>query len=160
MRLTHLFKKGALVALFFFLSGCSNECPSWRNENIQSSSCPSYSIKKVYFPTKNNLSGLELEIADSLTGLRMYLNSFSTILPAEEDDAHQTNVTYIVADQRYQAAAYRMEGGQRLLLPNDATEQILDALWDQQTVEFQVGRYKAVVDPDGFREAYSVIDKN
>jgi hypothetical protein len=144
-------KKRVLCTLFFFiLSGCSNTCQKWQFEEVVTS-CPAYNSSKISLPPQNPYLGIELEIIYSQTGMRGYLNSFSLPFPP--------NPTVVIeyGSSVMEATAFSLEGGQRILLPNELLCVLVSTLWDGITVKVSAGGYSAIIITEDFRETYGKL---
>ncbi|NGX42553.1 MAG: hypothetical protein K940chlam7_00833 [Chlamydiae bacterium] len=145
--------KRVMLALFFFLSSCSQKCTDWQYQ--ETVTCCHYynSGRLIHFP-QNHFRGVSLEISRGHTGLRAYVNVYSLSLPKEDEDPTKTMVTISSEDGSFDVIAERLEGGQRLLLPLDATNAIIKSLLECKTVCISTGRFKSEISPYGFSKYY------
>lgn len=79
-----------------------------------------------------------------------YLNVFTLLFPINEGDEEHTDVTFCIEESTYTFTAERLLGGQRLLLPDEATQLALETLIENKTIEVTVGRYQTTLIPDNF----------
>lgn len=84
----------------------------------------------------------------------MYLNSLLFLFPYDQDDACTSTVYVIINDTELVYPADRMEGGQRLKLPQEATETIVAALAGGTCVSIRVGSFSDTIVPDNFCKTY------
>ena len=143
---------GIFFLCFFFIS-CSSSHHQWLAD--QSLLCsPHFQSGKIYLPLQNQSSGLEIEILQGSYGQRMYLNAFSVHLPVNPESPSKIFVTITTKDETCVVEGDLFDGGQRVLLPAHAKEQIIERLLDQQTIEIKVGRYCDKIIPTGFAKKY------
>lgn len=55
---------------------------------------------------------------------------------------------------------FKLEGGQRFLVPEEDMFAIIDSLWAGETVTIKLGRYEGVLVCDNFRNAYRKLLSN
>lgn len=138
---------------FFILLSCTKPCRQWELETIQSD-CPGICYGKATLPACSTFNGLEAEILSIESGLRFYLNALSLELPMVDDDVDYTTVIISIGDQDYSFLADRFQGGQQLLLPEDAQNLIIETLLQKCEVDIRVGRYQTTLVPNHFYESY------
>jgi len=94
-----------------------------------------------------------LEIVKGYSGVRMYLNIYCLSFPQELDNPFKTLVTISNDSDSYDVLADRFEGGQRLLLPPEAADNIIYRLLNNQSLTISVGRYCSEIIPEGFAKS-------
>lgn len=151
--------KRAIVVLFLFLCSCSKSFPEWEYGRVITS-CPAYNSGRLLLRPENPFRGLELELSCGCSGLRMYVNAFSLAFPKEEGCSSKTKILISSDQESYTVFADRLEGGQRLLLPPEAAQNIIRKLLACKTIFISAGRYKSEIVPRGFSEAYHKLVKN
>jgi hypothetical protein len=152
-----LIRKRAFSVLFLFFllfSCCSSAKRCWEVERIESY-CPSKAFIKAYLSAPNTFDGLEAEILGSGEEFHFFLNAFTLQLPCEKDKPRQTKVLMATETEERVYFADRLEGGQRLRLPDEAFGWILSALNDNTEVEITVGRYTTTLVPDNFESIFA-----
>lgn len=152
------YMKRALVALFLpFLSiSCSIDCHQWEYQKINTT-CYQFDFAKLSLSPTCEISGLELELsrtADSY--IRMYINVFTLNIPQLDEIPGKAVVTISVPilQQTYQVLADVLEGGQRLLLPEETAHFIIECLLNEYPITIQVGRYSSDIILTGFLKGY------
>lgn len=136
---------------------CTSSCRQWELETTHTGyTC--YNSAVLYLPTSSE-NNLEMELVRSASGTRLYINVFVLAVPYA-DDPTKTPVQIEVEELMQTVYAERFEGGQRVLLPPDATAWILESLLNNQTVKIFVGRYHAEVIPTGFADLYKQFSCN
>lgn len=159
MTLSHSWEKRAFSALFLFLlatSCSSSSCPKWQIEETITCS-PCYNSGKIFFPPPDEFSGLELELARGPDDVRMYINVFSIEISGEADDSNAAQVLVDFGGEAETFTANILQGGQRLLLPPEATERILSSLLDGDYITISVDRYKAEIPSENFPKLYNSL---
>jgi len=150
----HFYIKGALfAALLLIFQSCSSSCRQWTYDEV-CTNCPYYNSKRLVLYPDNQFRGLELVFLRTYSGQRAYINIFSLALPMDSNDPHKTQICISCEISSYDLYAERLEGGQRLLLSDEAAELIISNLLECKTVTISVGRYKSEIIPRGFSEAY------
>lgn len=71
----------------------------------------------------------------------MYINTRSLAFPSHPDEPDKTTITVTTADETFSVVADRLQGGQRLLVPPDATNMILGMLQNRQPLTLSAGKY-------------------
>lgn len=150
-------KKGALVALFLslFLS-CTKPCQQWEFEKINA--CfPCGEIGRIYYLESDSFCLLEPELVADRCGQRLYLNVYTLEFPFEEDDPGKAEIVMTIDDQSYRFMTDRFSGGQRLLIPPDATELMIQSLLACQNVRIEIGRYSANLTSNNFYPSFTKL---
>lgn len=114
-------RRGSLGFLFL-LSACTST-QHWKVS--QHKTTPS-----VYwcFKPENAFNGVSVEIIEKQCDQVAYLGVLSREIPPYDADPTKAKVTLIIDTQNLSFLAHRMQGGQRLLLPLEATKQLISAL--------------------------------
>lgn len=120
--------KAALIVLTL-LTGCSRE-KSWQHQEIKTPrlETPSQSLT---FRAKEESEKLELQFLQGSYGTLTYINAKSCIPRA--DKTAPVNIS--VDGTLFSFQAVCMQGNQRLLLPKEATDLLIESLSSQKKVE-------------------------
>jgi hypothetical protein len=145
--------KRALFALFLFLFSCSPKCPQWELLAIKAH-CPPVTYFKAYLPAADTFSGLEAQIVCSGADIRFYLCAKTLQIHSINENLDFSEVCISTQTEQQSFLAERFEGGQRLLLPEEAHQMIFATLLANDPVEITVGRYQATLVPDNFACIY------
>lgn len=145
-----------LLSLIFFLSACAPDCRRWEIDVTDETCLPLYNSGRMSLAT-GPCDNLELELDRGSSGLRMYINVFAMALPHSQEDDQKTNVNVEILDETWTVLAERLQGGQRLLLPPEIADIIVDALLSNQLVNISVGRYHAEILSAGFKKHYDEL---
>jgi hypothetical protein len=151
------FAKGALIgALFAVCISCSKPCQRWQFDQTITC-CPCFNSGKIYLTPQCTFGEIELEVAQGPCEQRMYLNVFALEIPSDPHDPERAKVFIIFENHESIVYGYKLQGGQRLLLPPEAALEITEALLDDQSFEIRVGRFRSTICPDHFAESYSKL---
>lgn len=132
-------KEGSFFLLLLFLVSCSKSC-FWKYQEIDTH-CPLYRTAILSHHSDNQFSGLNLEFLRGSYGTKGYITVVCGEIPPSPQDISLSQV-YIAIDGQAQAClAFRMEGGQKVLLPDPITYLLIDAL---------IGGRKVIVALDGY----------
>lgn len=157
MSLSELKNKGGIYAALFFLLfvtlSCNNTYRQWQAEHARTS-CPVYASARLYLPVERQAGGIELELLQGSSGTHLYANVFSLPLPYGPSEFSTVKVNFAIEDCKFSAFCDVLQGGQRLLFPDDAASTIITALYSGQIVYLSVGRYAEVIVPLGFDKLY------
>ena len=147
------FTRRALCALFVILSGCTPKCPQWEIEKI-STPCHCFSAGKVFYPVQDTFSGIEVELDRGPSDTRMYLNIYSIPLLGSCEEESKILIAVTINEIKEVIEADLLHGNQRILVPLDIMNQIIEALLGNQYVSIAVGQYCAEIPPQNFQTAY------
>lgn len=144
----------AILSLFFFFS-CSKPCQEWEFGQVVTP-CPCYNSGRLFLPTTDPSRGLEIEIihASSNNETLLYLGAYSLEFTGTKENPNKTLVTVTIDEQSIVVAADRLEGGQKLLMPPEATQTIINALLENRVVRLKTGRYQTEILNANFCELY------
>ncbi len=147
-------EKSVLALLFLFLSACSSKT-GWDYRAVQTKPIASNSAN-LRIPVTNPFNGLELQFLKGSFGTRAYLSVHAREIPSQANDP----IVIVVDDQSYSFATTRMEGGQRLLLPEEATQLLISALSNTQKVTIAApGGFSSVISSKKFGKLYRKFEK-
>jgi hypothetical protein len=121
---------------------------------------PHFNGGRLILDPDSDHSHLELEIIRNSAGMRFYLNLlFLEALPCQEDPK-RTCISIQFEDQEpWNAYPYLLAGGQRLLLPGDVADTLIQALLNGQSFMIQMGRTQIHVIPTQFVKTYERLLK-
>jgi len=143
--------------LFFTLlvTSCFHNDNEWSFQQLATNH-PKYNCGRVFYKSSDAFLGLEIELVRSSKGLNGYVNTFSSTIPEAPDRPNYTKITLIVDKDCKNFYVHRLEGGQRLLLTDEATQALLKALQDGQklTITIPQSPFKARIPVDNFNKIY------
>lgn len=148
-----IWKKALLSAFFLLVTSCSQPCQQWQiQETI--TRCPYYSSGKIFLSPNEEFGTLELEIDRGSSGLKMYVNAFILEIPSLPDDCSKAELIVSIENQSFTVITDRFEGGQRLLVPSEAANIIINALLECKTICLHAGRFQSTIISTGFPQVY------
>lgn len=150
----------ALIALcLMFLAGCSpsTPCKEWELQQ-NTTNIPCFNTGRLVLGPDSNCSNLEMEIDRSRSGIRCYINLLFLQIPPHEDDPTRAQVQILFDDQEpWIVYPYLFRGGQRMLLPGDVADYLIQVLLEGYSFTIQIGRSKLEVIPVDFSESYQQL---
>ncbi len=142
----------ALWALIIFNCSCQNISQPWQTETFNSSRrCKA--IKRVYYSPEDLFCSLQMEILESKAQRQIFINIFSTGLTADNPQSSTIEIRITAAEDTRLYQAYLYKGGQRLLLPAESYDWIIDNLVSSTALKLEVGRYSAQLESANFFKA-------
>ncbi|MCB1112267.1 MAG: hypothetical protein H7A37_00295 [Chlamydiales bacterium] len=142
--------KVSFLLLSLFLCSCVPQ-PSRCWQHYCDDACePQYRTVKTWLPAVDRFQSLELEVLTNNEGTYVFINTFSLPIPSAPGHPSKAFVTITIDDSEQQFLADRLEGGQRLRLPEDAAQLLIGALKSQQCIQVRTGRYSADVTTTNF----------
>lgn len=151
--------KRALLALcLIFLWSCSTPtCRQWEIQEIVTKR-PCFNGGRLLLEPDSNLSTMELELVRNRSGVRFYINLLLLQAPSCKEDSTCARVEVLFENQEpWLIYPYLLEGGQRLLIPDEVAKQLIQALSDQCSFTLKIGRSQIRVIPDNFLPAYEKL---
>lgn len=146
----------AILALcLLYLPSCtSSKCREWDLQEIITK-CSHYNGGRIILGPDSDCSFLELEIMRNSSGVRIFINILLMQAPPLNGNSYLTTATVQFGDEEpWIVHPYLLEGGQRLLLPGDASDLLISQLLDDQSFTIKIGRSYITVIPDGFTENF------
>jgi hypothetical protein len=140
------------------LSACQNR-DRWAYNQIESGDKKFNSTKLSHF-TSDLVNGLDLEFMRIAGEVRTYLNVHSLPIPSSKEDPKTTSGFLTIGSEKYPFQACRHEGGQRLLLPQDISNILIEALSNNQTVHIKVFGYASSITAEGFEPKFQKMMKD
>ena len=151
-----LFVQRAFLALcLIFLLGCSaSTCRQWEVQEIITQ-IPHFNGGRLILGPDSDYSYLELELIRNRSGIRFYINLLFLKAPPWQDDPTRTSMEIIFEEQEpWIIYPYLLEGRQRLLLPGDNADVLIQAMLENKSFILKMGRSQISVVPDNFFVAY------
>jgi len=149
----------ALFLIILSLSSCQQNCRQWDFTKIPGE-CPPTTFARAYLPACSNLNGIAAEFLSIGGELHLFLNALLFEFPSSESDPCVSIVTVKINDTELEYPAERLDGGQRLMMPQEATETIVAALCEGLCVEVSVGSYRETLISTRFQETYTSYQKS
>lgn len=151
-------KRVIFILFLTFFSSCSKPCLGWKLSTIHAVyPCSTYA--KARLTPCNPFSELEAELLCNGKDTSFFLNALMLGFPPAETCEGKINVNVMIAEQSYEYASERLEGGQRIKLPEQAKQLIISTLLDGDSVIISIDRYQTVLIPDNFEKVYQELLK-
>ncbi|KAF3363173.1 hypothetical protein PHSC3_000360 [Chlamydiales bacterium STE3] len=148
----------ALTSAFFVLTAC-NPSSKWQFDSICSSD-PCFKSAKVFYKPDNFFLEPELEVAYSTeVGYRIYINIHGCALPDYLVSEGTIVVSLTINNHNELVAAQIAQGNQRILLPENYTQSIIQSLLNKEEIILKVGTYKTLLPLNGFEQNYQKLIK-
>lgn len=149
----------ALVLITF--TGCNTKVSRDWNFQANLTKRPYYNGGRIFLEPEKEYDYLTIEIVRSRSGVRFYLNIlFLQATPCSEDQT-KTKVEVFFENEEKPWVIYPLilRGGQRLLLPTDASNYLIQVLLEGQSFDFKVGNYRTKATVNTFEECYQALMK-
>ena len=145
------------LCLIIFFTGCSSKaCREWAFiDMLTSHAC--YNSGKLILEPENSYSYLQMEIIRNHSGTRMYLNILLMQALPCDDNPKMTKVEITLPDETLTVYANLLEGGQRILIPGEVADILIQTLLEGQSFTVKTGSKKIVIIPDHFQESYEKL---
>lgn len=143
-----------ITALCF---GCSRS-DSWKVSHIQSGSTQ-FSSSRLSYHTKDLVNGIDAEFLAVEDTCHLYLHVHSHPVRPYKGDVKKALVQVKTSDETKSFIAYRHEGGQRLLLSDEAREYIVNALYAGEHVTISTSGYSSTLTAESFGKKYHLLEK-
>lgn len=149
-------KEGIFFLLLFFMASCSKSC-YWKYQEIETQ-CPLYRTASLFHQSDNQFSGLKLEFLKGSYGTKGFISVFASEIPPALEDPKMSRVIIAIDETVESFLAVRMEGGQKVLLPENATFLLIDALQAQRKVVVALDGYYSEIPACDFPKFYKSFD--
>lgn len=146
----------ALVLITLLKTSCCPQYNHWKLAAIKAD-CPTASYVKVYLPPCNTFNGLEAVFMSCNGNMHLYFNALTLLFPCLCNDENHSEVVIIIKDESYRFIAERLQGGQRLLMPEESMLLITLCLLEKECVEVSIGRYHALLTHENFEKSYRCL---
>lgn len=123
--------------ILLLLTGCLQKSIAWEFEKFKDKT------RIARYTPKKNMHMMQFELIQSKLGNYGYLNTLNGELP------DYVEVQFAVGSQTYRCEGRVFEGKQRLLLPEEATKTIVNALIEGQNVKVACDRYFLELEASG-----------
>lgn len=146
--------KRALAALFLiFLCSCSDPCRQWEYDDTIT--CyPCYNSGRITLPSDGSFCGVITTIARDANGISLFIDTTVLSFPAEDSCPLTAYHLSIDGSPPRTLYATRLQGSQRLLLDEEATQLVIDALLNGACVEITIGQFHTTLISDDFAKKW------
>ncbi len=142
------------LCLTLLLPGCSTPCREWEIQEIITQT-PCFNGGRLILSPDSDYSHLELELARHSSGIRFYINLLFLQAPPWREDPTRTCISILFEDQEpWIVYPYLLEGGQRLLLPEDIADILVQSLINDRCFTIQLGRSQISAISTNFIKVY------
>lgn len=148
------FKFAVFILQALLVTSCSStSCREWEFQDIVTQT-PCFNGSRLILAPDSEYSYLELELLRTPSGDRLYVNLLFLQAPALKNDPSRTTlIIQFEEEEPWIVHPYVLEGRQRLLLPGDVADFIIQSLLDKKEFTIQIGRNKIHVVTAGFEKA-------
>ena len=105
---------------------------------------------KLCYHSHDPIHGIDLEFVQTQEHLKVYLNVHSIPVPAYQGNPKSVLVNLLINSEPLHCQAYRLEGGQRFLLPDEIAATLIKALKNDQEVSISLTGYRSIVQAEDF----------
>jgi hypothetical protein len=143
----HIKNKRCVVAfalLALLLAGCQPK--GWSFCEVISD-CPQFHSTQLKYSSENSFSGIEVQLIKGNFGTIGYLNVCSRELVSGE-------LFFEITGKVYPFSGVVLQGGQRLLLPANATQLLIKALLSNETVRIKLESFQTTLWPANFQRQF------
>lgn len=137
------------LLIIYFLSSCTKPHFWYLDSNHPSNPC--YQSSRLSLPPFDLLKNASVELVSSEDELRMYLNLLVFPLSYNEKTV---SIRYLIDHTSGETTAFVMNGGERILLPVELRDLIIDALLRGAPVILKIGSFKFEIPSSNFSELY------
>jgi len=140
--------KRFLLPLLLLSTACSSQ-KDWNYQEVVSKSSQ-FDSALLQYHSANELTGVGVELIKGSFGTLGYLNVVARQIPPLPDNPETAIVVFEIDDEKIPYKAERMKGGQRLLLPDEATEKLIATLKSNQTITIYLNGYMTKLEQSNF----------
>lgn len=141
--------------LSFLLFACTKQS-HWAFDQVHSDHKEFRSTKLTY-TSGDPLHGIDLELLKTDERLNVYLNIHSLPIAPPKSDPKSAQVTIDADGCPKRFSVYRMAGGQRFLLPEDATQLLIDSFKQRKDVSITLLGHRTVFRSEDFSVKYEKV---
>lgn len=156
------FRKGALLGVLFLLQACSKQAPEWMLISSHSSE-PYFVSSRLYFQPENIFRepGFEI-ICDSMRGSRsrFFINVYGCPVRTTSESPNTAEVILTIDGYSETFMAHVFQGNQRLLLPDEISDKIIQGLLNRHSVSLKFDNYHGELTQYGFVKKYNRLLKS
>jgi hypothetical protein len=137
-----------LVATTLLLFSC-NKQSHWKNDQVHSDQ-KEHSSSKLCYLSNDPIHGIDIEFLRTQEHLKIYLNVHSVPVPAYQGNPKSASLKLVIDSEPFSSEIYRLEGGQRFLLPDEIAETLIEALENDREVIVSLPGYRSIVKVEDF----------
>jgi hypothetical protein len=147
-------KKQITSTLFLTLTliSCSQPNRNWQREDVFSHD-PNYASSHLSLPPDSDQDSLQVKLVQTKSGMNMYVDSIGKKLHIKPEAKVCLEIQTENSKEIIEGDC--LEGGQRIVLPEDAKQKIIEKLLNGQQVHIAIDRAKTTIIPDNFNTVYN-----
>jgi hypothetical protein len=138
----------AKISILLFIVGCTGHS-HWTADRIHSEK-KEFSSTKLSYLSADPVHGIDVELINIEERVAVYLNVHSIPVPPHQGNPKNALVKLDIDSHTHRAEAYRLEGGQRFLLPDEISKQFIEALQQGKEVTLSLPGYRSTVKAEDF----------
>lgn len=147
------------LLILLLMTSCSNKKALWEISETKTRHT-SHQAFRISQKPNNIFRGIEVEFVRTSSGLRTYLNVHTLAFTENRFNHKKTEIVFISGGDEKSFLADRLEGGQRLLLPMEAQEFLLEKLSKNQSVKVISGRFDVDILPEELPSHLAKLRRN
>ncbi len=147
-----------IVCILLLCAACSTP-NQWTYRHVPSSTKTLQSRQLQYLPS-SPLVGVGIELLNGNFGTIGYLNVTCCSIPPLKGNPQKAVIILQIEENSFAYQAERMEGGQRLRLPDEATEKLIATLEKEIPVTVVLDGYLSQVSPGNFSKVIKKFAKS
>jgi len=143
MKVYFLWKRAPSALFLFFiiiLTSCSPKMREWCSDECITPPCPEFRSAKLFLCPCNPARELEVEILLTYSERHLFINVHSLEIPECEEDRATVTIVYENGMEE-EFLAYRLAGGQRLVVPDDIADRLICELLGGHPFQLKAGHY-------------------
>ncbi len=148
------------IRILFFLLLCGCESSSLWHVSHQKGSEKKFDSARLSYPVRDRVNEVAVEMVYSKKSLRTYLEIHSQTIPPYQGNPQHALVKVKTPEHTCQGIAHRHQGGQRVTLPTDLQEVLVEALMKNSPVTIELMGYSTTLQPDNFALFYQELQKS
>jgi len=151
MPISRNLRRGALFFLFLLCACESNK--SWEVSHIQAGK-KEYSSARLSYPVLDTVNGIGIEMICAQGLVNTYLEVHAQHVPPYQGNPKEALVILKIEGKTFQGIGHRHEGGQRVSLPPQLQQLLVESLQLNQPVTVLLEGYFTTLEPKEFSEQY------
>jgi hypothetical protein len=144
-----------LIFLFVLLFACSSHS-HWASDQVVSDEKKYRSTKLSYF-SLDPVNGIDLEFLKIEERLNIYLNVHSIPVPPHQGNQKSALLKLNIDGQIIRCETYRLEGGQRFLLPDEIAKILIESLQSNKKIILILPGYRSIIKAQDFATRFDQL---
>ena len=143
------------ACLFLSLCACSSHS-HWTADQVHSEK-KEFSSTKLSYLSSDSIHGIDVELLKIAERLNVYLNVHSLPVPPHQGNPKSALLKLEIDGEPVRCEAYRLEGGQRFLLPEEMTKILIESLNNHKDVTLILHGYHSTIKAEDFSEKFKQL---